>query len=322
MKKISIIVPIYNVEKYLENCVESLIRQTYRNIEIILVNDGSTDSSGKICDDYLGKDDRIKVFHKKNGGLSDARNYGLKKATGSLVSFVDSDDIVAENFIELLYKGIEEKDADIVIANSCNVNEDEKSIVSGDTGEYELVGIQDALEKMYYDSDNYLITFVTAWAKLVKRHIAEKALFPVGKTHEDEFTTYKWYLDAKKIVFINTAIYGYRLRENSIMTSSYSPKRLDAIEAFEERIQILENENYKEIMSRTYSKYFYLLEYNILELYKNNYIEKYKIYKNKYYKEKTKHIKRIDLLGKVKYIGRICKFNLKILKAKILKKIK
>lgn len=322
MEKISIIVPIYNVEKYLENCVESLIRQTYRNIEIILVNDGSTDSSGKICDVYLAKDDRIKVFHKKNGGLSDARNYGFERSTGNLVSFVDSDDIVAENFIEILYKGVEEKNADIVIATSCNVNETEKSIVNGNSAEYVLVNTPDALEKMYYDSEKYLITFVTAWAKLVKRNIVEKALFPVGKTHEDEFTTYKWYLEAKNIVFINTAIYGYRIRGNSIMTSSYSPKRLDAIEAFEERISILKDKNYKSIMDRTYSKYFYLLEYNILELLKNNYIEKYNIYKNKYYKEKIKYINNIELLGKVKYVVRLCKFNLKILKAKILNKNK
>ena len=133
MKKtslISIIVPVYNVEKYLERCINSLISQTYNNIEILLIDDGSTDKSGKIIDEMCLKDDRLKVFHKKNGGVSSARNYGLKKSNGKFVTFVDSDDYVDKDYIKVLAKYQSEGDYDIVISNAIDFNEciEEKNV--------------------------------------------------------------------------------------------------------------------------------------------------------------------------------------------------
>ena len=120
---ISVIVPVYNVEKYLEKCIDSIINQTYQNLEIILVDDGSTDGSGKICDEYSRKDNRIKVIHKENGGLSDARNIGIKNANGGLIGFIDSDDYITENMFEVLQKDLRKYNADISSCDIQNVNE-------------------------------------------------------------------------------------------------------------------------------------------------------------------------------------------------------
>jgi glycosyltransferase involved in cell wall biosynthesis len=134
MHKISVIIPIYNVEKYLSVCLESVINQTYQNLEIILVDDGSTDACPKICDDYATKDNRIKLIHKKNGGLSDARNIGVKHATGDLISFVDSDDVLSLYFYEKLINILEENDADIVECGFRKFyNEKELSFVTKNT---------------------------------------------------------------------------------------------------------------------------------------------------------------------------------------------
>lgn len=276
---ISIIVPVYNVEKYLKNCIDSLIRQTHKDIEIVLVDDGSTDSSGKICDEYLTKDERIKVFHKENGGLSDARNYGLKNSLGNLITFVDSDDVVANNYVELLCREVSQRGADVVVATFKKIDEELPKIEDGNSVKYKILSQQEAVDRMLYNSEVDMASFITAWGKLIKREIVEKHLFPVGKIHEDEFTTYKWYLNADKIIFINSIIYGYRIRKNSITQKSYRISKLDAIEAFEERLNILKNKrmNTKKVEKTLY----YLIMYNLYFLKKSEYVMKYREMKKK-----------------------------------------
>lgn len=224
---VSVIVPVYNVEKYLEKCVNSLLQQTYKNIEIILVNDGSTDESGKMCENLAQEDDRIKVFHKKNGGLSDARNYGVERATGEYIGFVDSDDYVHERMYEKLLSTILRHDAEM---SECTVTRVYKNTTidfySSDDFEFQV------------DSKKYLEEYLlnervygSAWCKLIKAEIAKKIKFPVGKIYEDAFYSLELIKILKKIVIISDSLYYYYIREGSITTKPFSHRDMDYIES-------------------------------------------------------------------------------------------
>ena len=218
MKKtlISIIVPVYNVEKYISRCVESLIGQSYKNIEIILVDDGSTDESGMICEQYANKDNRIKVIHKKNGGLSDARNVAIPLSKGEYISFVDSDDWVSKFYIENLYNAITKNYSDIAMSWFENVFED-RNIASKPVNileKYQCMNVEMCLKKMLYQ-DNIE---TSAWGKLYKRQIIEKLRYPVGKLYEDIPVTYSAITLSSKIVVIkNIDYYYFHLRGKCII---------------------------------------------------------------------------------------------------------
>lgn len=193
---ISVIVPIYNVEKYLNKCIESIINQSYSNLEIILVDDGSKDSSGIMCDSYILKDKRIKVIHKENGGLSDARNVGLDKAKGEYIVFIDSDDWIDEKMIEILYNIIKKNNSDISICDYFLAYNEEIQTQKEDIEIINLSNIE-AL-KTIYDKD-LGVCMIVAWNKLYKRNLFKDDIrYPYGKIHEDEFTTYKLLYKAKK----------------------------------------------------------------------------------------------------------------------------
>ena len=233
---ISVIVPIYNVEKYLNKCIESIINQSYSNLEIILVDDGSKDSSGIMCDSYILKDKRIKVIHKENGGLSDARNVGLDKAKGEYIVFIDSDDWIDEKMIEILYNIVKKNNSDISICDYFLAYNEEIQTQKEDIEVINLSNIE-ALKKIY-DKD-LGVCMIVAWNKLYKRNLFKDDIrYPYGKIHEDEFTTYKLLYKAEKISYTNQKMYYYRQRENSI-TSSFNKKRLDCLEAFDERVKYM-----------------------------------------------------------------------------------
>jgi glycosyltransferase involved in cell wall biosynthesis len=229
-KLISIIVPIYKVEKYLKKCIESILKQTYKNIEIILVDDGSPDNCGEICDDYKQMDKRIKVIHKNNGGLSEARNYGIREARGDYLLFVDSDDFIAENICEILINNINKYSADMAICNFYYVFENKKAIKN------EMSSKKDAqvLEKENIIREyflNYSVDLNVAWNKLYKKDIFKgknAILFPVGKLHEDTYIMYKIYYNLNRLVRINEPLYYYRQRNDSII-SSFSIKNVEDI---------------------------------------------------------------------------------------------
>ena len=195
--KVSVIIPVYKVEKYLEKCIDSVINQSYSNLEIILVDDGSPDNCGKICDKYAKKDNRIRVIHKTNGGLSDARNNGIKIATGNYIAFIDSDDYVTEDYIEYLLKLIIDNNSDISIVMPYEV--DENYIVKKIFKREKIYNYNsnDALKTMLYQKK-----FETsAWGKLFKKNVVNGIYFPTGKIYEDIGTIYKYILRAKKITF-------------------------------------------------------------------------------------------------------------------------
>ena len=213
---ISVIVPVYNVEKYLNKCVYSILNQSYRDLEIILVDDGSTDSSGRICDELSKLDPRILVVHKNNGGLSDARNAGMKIANGNYISFIDSDDYVDEKFIEILYTNAKEIDADISISNFEKFYEgDDPKFESSYTNTVKLtMTMQQGLEALFDDEFKY--QFTTAWGKIFRKSIIDGFEFPVGRNYEDSATAHILISKANRIVYINRKQYYYLIRQSSI----------------------------------------------------------------------------------------------------------
>lgn len=234
---ISVIVPVYNVEKYLNRCVDSIVNQTYKNLEIILVDDGSLDNCGKMCDEYAEKDSRIKVIHKQNGGLSDARNVGTSAAKGKYLTYIDSDDFVTKDYCEFLYNNIKKSEADISICKHYIMFEDGSKINTGTSKKY-LMNKEEAFMKLLYSDD----LDVSAWAKLYKRDIMENIFFPKDRLYEDSATTYKLIDKCKRIVFESEPKYIYAVRKNSITTNCFNKKKMDLILSTNEMCDYIEKE--------------------------------------------------------------------------------
>lgn len=224
---ISVIVPIYNVEDYLIRCVESIIHQTYNNLEIILIDDGSTDCCGKICDDYKEKDNRIKVIHKSNGGLSEARNVGLDNMTGTYVTCIDSDDFVSPFYISNLYTALCENHSDM--ASSWFVEYYDGDVIPNAqqlVGNQQEVLVREGYFKRLLYQDGVEIS---AWGKLYRSDFFNDVRYPVGKLYEDVPTTYLLVDKAEKIAVIPNVDYYYFQRENSIAQAKFSIRKMDAI---------------------------------------------------------------------------------------------
>jgi glycosyltransferase involved in cell wall biosynthesis len=213
---VSIIVPIYKVEPYLRRCLDSIVNQTYTNLEIILVDDGSPDGCPQICDEYAAKDERIVVIHKKNGGLSDARNAGLDICKGEYISFVDSDDWVEEQYVEILFDLLTKENADIAICSyNSFTNEIElpQFFLNGDI-KYVCWDSHETLTRLCAEDTPGLMAI---WGKLFKRKLFDNIRFPKGKLYEDAYVNYKLYSLADKIFYINLILCHYRVRKDSIM---------------------------------------------------------------------------------------------------------
>lgn len=216
---ISVIVPVYKVETYLHQCVDSILNQTYRNLEVILVDDGSPDGCPAICDEYAAMDNRVKVIHKKNGGLSDARNAGMAVMNGEYLSFVDSDDLLPTDAIKTLYKIAVEENADMVIGGH-NRFED---VPVESSGVETVVQRWTPVEAMA----DMLRNGCASWARLYRRELHQSILFPVGEINEDEAIVLPLLEKCKTIAVTNAVVYHYRCRPESITTSCFSEKKLD-----------------------------------------------------------------------------------------------
>ncbi|WP_337814346.1 glycosyltransferase [Intestinibacter sp.] len=245
MKKlVSIIVPIYNVEQYLDRCIESLVTQSYINLEIILIDDGSKDTSGDICDLWAQRDKRIRLVHKENGGLSDARNKGLDIATGDIISFIDSDDYISKYFYEKLINIMEQTDSDIVECQFKKFNENERvNYLNKENIEFISFNTEEAIKNLILNCE----LSTTVWNKIYKTSVIKKLKFRVGKTNEDDFYTYLAFDNAKKITKLQDELYYYLQRPESIMGKIYKLNRLDEIEAKYERLKYIEK-NYKNLI--------------------------------------------------------------------------
>lgn len=229
MDKISIIIPVYNVEKEVKNCLESVINQTYENLEIIVVNDGSTDNSKEICLEIAERDNRIIYLEKQNGGLSDARNFGINNASGDYLFFLDSDDYIEHDCIESLYRAIKEDNTKIAVALP-RVIYSSGAVVEKATGEHQVFSTEESLRLLMYDEK----ISVSAWAKLYSKDIISDIRFPVSRLFEDNATTYKFIASTDKVTFISKSVYNYIIRKGSITRSKFSLKRLDVIKSTDE----------------------------------------------------------------------------------------
>ncbi|MBR2712095.1 MAG: glycosyltransferase family 2 protein [Bacilli bacterium] len=248
---ISIIIPVYNVEQYLKRCIDSVTSQTYKNIEILLIDDGSTDNSGQLCDDLSKTDNRIKVYHKKNGGLSSARNMGLKKIKGKYVYFLDSDDTIDLNCIEEMYNAAIANQCDIVITPYINIK-DGKEKQYFKIMNSKVMDIKAALKEMLLS--NYFD--VSACGKLYKINVVNNIEFPIGMLCEDNGTTYKFVMNTKKVYYLNKTFYKYYVNSNSIMTGSFNFKKYDLIILTDTMCKDVE-EKYKELSDACFRRKVY-----------------------------------------------------------------
>lgn len=250
---ISVIVPIYKVEAYLDECIQSIVSQTHKQLEIILVDDGSPDDCPAICDAWAARDSRIKVIHKENGGLSDARNAGIEIATGDYIAFVDSDDWIKPQMYETMLESIIKENADICACNILSCYSDRQ--IAWGCKEY-TVGNSEKILSMLYSDTAYP---VSAWNKLYRRELWAETQFPKGKICEDAFTTYLLVDKANRIVQIPEVLYCYRIRGNSIMTSAFSAKRMDEEEAWRCNFQFVQ-QHYPKLYKASFD--FYLQKVN------------------------------------------------------------
>lgn len=273
---ISVIIPVYNVEKYLNVCIQSIVKQTYKNLEIILIDDGSSDQSPKICDNWAKNDSRIRVIHQDNQGAAMAKNQGLEIASGDLITFVDSDDRIKENAYERLYQLMQEQQCDIV---ECNYQCFEKDIVVEKILK-EKIEICTDLKALEYLIDNSKIKQVV-WNKLYKREVVGNIRFPKGRYIDDEFWTYKVVDQASKVCITNEKLYFYRQHSSSIMGRKYNVRRLDVVDALKERMLYIK-EKRPQLGNKATLSYIAMVmyQYQCLSLYKKE-LDKDKTFRRK-----------------------------------------
>ena len=250
---ISIIVPVYKVEEYLPRCIESILKQSYTNIEIILVDDGSPDRCGEICEEYALKDHRIKVIHKLNGGLSDARNVGLEAATGEFIGFVDSDDYIHKDMYFILYEAMVKQQCEIAESGVLQVYDTVDVNYPLNNGITKIFNKKEAVINaiMEHKLDNYV------WNKLFRRELWANIQFPVGKIFEDAYTTYKIINNTSKVVKVQSDLYFYFQRSDSIANSIFTEKKLDHCDALEGMMNFI-CKKYPEMVHIVSIKYFYV----------------------------------------------------------------
>lgn len=222
---ISVILPIYNIKSYLRKCMKSILAQTYTDLEIIMVDDGSTDGCDKVCDSYAEIDSRVRVFHKKNGGLSDARNYGIKRANGEYITCIDPDDYVDKDYVYYLYSLVVKYNTKMSICQHRVIFDDGRIDEKGSSGD-ECLSDKCCIERMLYHD----VIDTSAWAKLYHKSLFETVEYPVGRLFEDIATTYKLMLQCPQIAVGYESKYNYIIRSNSIVNGRFNPKKLDLLE--------------------------------------------------------------------------------------------
>lgn len=271
---ISLIVAVYNIEEYIPRCIESILAQTYRNLEIILVDDGSTDRSGEICDDYATLDARIHVIHKKNGGLSDARNAGLDVATGEYIGFVDGDDWIEPDMYYAMYEACEAAGAQMA---ACRYKQITKSgVIDASSGHSVSLSKTEALEIYVCGDERYQI-YNSVWSKLFQKSLIQDMRFPVGKNSEDIMFTTRAFCRIERLAYLDKAYYNYVLdREGSIMNEKAGERRLkDEIPFWREQIAYIRQEGMTEIADKAAYHFYRRMLFYYIDFMENKQTRRY-----------------------------------------------
>lgn len=254
MPEISVIVPVYKVERFIHRCVDSILCQSFEDFELILVDDGSPDTCGKICDSYAQKDGRIHVIHQKNGGLSAARNNGIdyvmSNSSSHWLAFVDSDDWVHPDFLKVLYSTAEQTLSKISVCGFFRTE-------GADFPENQDFSVQSMSADDYYCGQIHGGVTAVAWNKLYHRSLFKKLRYPIGKLHEDEFTTYLAVYQAKKIGVTPAQLYAYYQNPDGIMRSEWNPRRMHVLEAFELQILFAKEQQNQRLLYKITEQYIY-----------------------------------------------------------------
>lgn len=256
---ISIVVPVYNVEQYLDRCVESILNQTYRNIEVLLMDDASSDGSGRICDAWGERDSRVKVFHLTHGGLSVARNKGLENMAGQYVLFVDSDDYISSDLVVSAYGNLVKYNADMVIFDFMNFY-DSNGVIVPERGK--KTGLLDKSQVLYMMYSKRSDVVYLAWNKLYKKMLFDGITYPVGRIYEDNAIAHKLLQKCNKIVYDENPYYFRMLREDSIMGKSkkqFQKKNLAILYGQKERCELYKDLPNRELVSYVYAEYLHTL---------------------------------------------------------------
>lgn len=268
---ISIIIPVYNVEVYLKQCLESVVNQSYRDIEILLIDDGSTDKSRVICEEYAQKDSRIHVYYKQHEGPAEVRNFGLKKAKGDYIGFVDSDDYIDLNMYQSLYELCKKYDADISIINYAAFT-DEVIRHQNITNKESIFDREEILKLYIEENSEYMIT-PAIWSKLFKKEIVSDLEFPKGKVcAEDFWFVTQAFIRAGRIAYLDKELYYYRQRPGSIMTNTelMEKRTMDEIELYGKRVELLKNLGSRDLTSSGECALYKRMILRYAELIKNN----------------------------------------------------
>lgn len=292
LPQISIIVPVYKVEKYLHRCIKSILDQTFTDFELILIDDGTPDNSGVLCDEYAKKDSRIVVFHQENGGAAAARNVGidwvLTNSESQWITFVDADDWIHPQMLEMLFSGL--KYSDNALMSICNRVKVESYSESFDKVELKCEGY-DSLE--FYAQFSQLVN--VPWCKLFHKSLFVNHKFLVGKLYEDVFLIYKLLYEAKKVVYVDAVLYFYYQNEESVMHSKYHLKKLDEVEAGEEQLAFFKKIDDEKNIRAALKRLMYYYTYHTEQL--------YKLPEGKKYARKLKRKLAKLLIFKAKYCG-------------------
>lgn len=256
--EVSIIVPVYNVENYLDGCIKSILKQTFEQFELILINDGSKDKSGEICEKYAKEDSRIKVIHQSNKGQAAARNAGIKLSKGEWVLFIDSDDIVHPQMLEFLIRAVKDSGANMSACGRLQESSVPQNFFRQRDYQYEYVNInEDTMLKWYTcKEDHYNDIYWIVYTKLIRRDIVEKYFFCDGKIFEDNEVCCKWLYEAKNIAIISEDMYFYMINPTGTMQSKFSKKKLDYLWALEQQISFFESIGYNKICKSVKQDYF------------------------------------------------------------------
>lgn len=265
MPLISIIVSVYDVELYIHRCIDSILAQTFIDFELILVDDGSPDNSGGICDEYAKCDERVSVIHKQNGGLSSARNAGIEAAKGEYLVFVDSDDVIHPQFLQILYCAFEKSNVDIAMGRLCRFKDDtdlQKMQMVQDVFFNYCNGLE--ILNCLFDKEEFIPIFVSVCGKLFKRRLFEEIRFPEGRLFEDEFITYRLYYLANMVGFIDKNMYYYFVNASGITQNLSIQKRFDEYDAQWERLEFLRSQQLKSLYDKALLRFLKTAQWDLI----------------------------------------------------------